>query len=91
MQIPKEFAEFGVRVDQDSLYGFASLDDAIRAAIQAIGAARAAVVREYLDQVISQPHTNEELSEIWRRSRSGFYIAGPHLIEFFKNLRAAFD
>ncbi len=91
MQPPKEFKDFGVRLHQDVLLDYNTWDEAVRAVARNIGPERAAAVTAWLAQVIASDCTSDELSEIWRRSRSDYYVTGPGVIEFFKKLRAAFD
>jgi hypothetical protein len=70
MLVPVEFQKLCCFFDQDMMLIHRSLEAAIAYALDALNADERVVVRDFLDELLSGHHNDEEIDQVWQESRA---------------------
>ncbi|MBI1867710.1 MAG: hypothetical protein HYS06_05385 [Methylocystis sp.] len=88
MHPPEAFLTYSALFHQDVFVIYPSLEEAFRHASDYLTKEQVASVKAYLDELISGRYTNEELLEIWEKSKSEIYVTRGNMIDFFRQARS---
>ena len=70
MLVPPEFQNLSAYFHQDMMLINPSFDAGVAVAIAAQDDASRVIVRDFLDELLSGRHDDEEIDQVWRKSRA---------------------
>jgi hypothetical protein len=88
MRPPEAFLIFTAYFHQDLLAIYPTIDDAMRDMRNFLTPDQIIEVKAFLDELIAGPYTNEELMNIWEKSRSEIRFVRGDIREFLREARS---